>query len=285
VSTTVIQAEFRVDGVLVDATTAKLSDAAGVYGVKRNDTDAVVVADGTDLTHDGTGLYSYSFTDPAADLTYTYALEFVYSGQTYRSTGTLAGGTSATYPITLAEAKAQCRVTGTDEDDLITGMIAAATEDAEAIQNRTFVSRTRTFYRDDFTYDGYDASGRGYIELPYPPLQSITSIAYIDGDGVTQTLSADTYTVDTGGEAKLPGRIYLAYGESWPTVRSQHNAVTITAVCGYSSVSAIPYAVKQAIKLKVGDLYEHREDTVVGPAVSNRDASGDFLWKNRIVPV
>lgn len=94
-SVTFLTAEFRPSGVLTNATTAKLSDATGAYGIKRNDTGAVVVADGTSLLNPSTGVYTYSFTDPAQDLVYTYALEFVHNGITYRITGQLTGGTSA----------------------------------------------------------------------------------------------------------------------------------------------------------------------------------------------
>jgi len=73
-----------VGDVLTDVTTAKLSDPTGVYGVKRDDTDAVVVADGTAMTRTATGKYEYTFTEPAAGLSYTGYVEFVYDGNTFR---------------------------------------------------------------------------------------------------------------------------------------------------------------------------------------------------------
>jgi len=74
---------FDVGGVPTDVTSAKLSDPTGTYGIKRNDTDAVVVADGTDMTHSATGVYDYYFTD-VEDVAYTGYVEFVYRGATYR---------------------------------------------------------------------------------------------------------------------------------------------------------------------------------------------------------
>lgn len=94
-STRTVRANFRYNGVLTDATSAKLSDPTGTYGVKRDDTDAVVVADGTAMTKVSTGTYEYSFTEPASGLSYTAYVEFVYGGQTYylesdlASTGTV----------------------------------------------------------------------------------------------------------------------------------------------------------------------------------------------------
>jgi len=81
-ATRLISKNWRVEGVLTNVTTAKLSDPTGTYGVKRNDTDAVVVADGTSMTTSATGIYEYSFTD-IVDIAYTAYVEFVYEGTTY----------------------------------------------------------------------------------------------------------------------------------------------------------------------------------------------------------
>jgi len=59
----------------------------------------LVVADGTALTKTATGVYQYSFTDPAADLTYQYVLEIVYDGETFWITDTMLG--TPTAPGTL----------------------------------------------------------------------------------------------------------------------------------------------------------------------------------------
>lgn len=64
-------------------TTAKLSDPTGTYGVKRDDNDAVVVADGTAMTKVSTGLYEYEFDEPAEGLAYTGYVEFVHDGETF----------------------------------------------------------------------------------------------------------------------------------------------------------------------------------------------------------
>ncbi len=70
-STVTIRQVFNVNGVPTDVTSFVLSDAAGVYGVKRNDTGTLVVAGGTAMTWVATGTYEYTFTAPTAGLTYT----------------------------------------------------------------------------------------------------------------------------------------------------------------------------------------------------------------------
>lgn len=86
----------KVTGEAVAVTSVTLSSYDEAYGVKRNDTDAVVVADGTAMTCISTGRYRYEFDDPADDLTYTYCLEIVYSGETYWITGTITGPLAST---------------------------------------------------------------------------------------------------------------------------------------------------------------------------------------------
>lgn len=84
---------FKKDGALIEITSSKLSDPTGTYGVKRDDTDAVIVADGTAMTKVGTGVYTYSFDEPEGEtgLTYTYWVEWVYNGRTYRNQHTAIG--------------------------------------------------------------------------------------------------------------------------------------------------------------------------------------------------
>ena len=81
-ATRLIQKTWRVEGVLTNVTSAKLSDPTGTFGIKRNDTSAVVVADGTNMTNSATGIYEYSFED-VQDVAYTAYVEFVYAGSTF----------------------------------------------------------------------------------------------------------------------------------------------------------------------------------------------------------
>ncbi len=77
-----ISKTWVVENVLTNATSAKLSDPTGTFGIKRNDIDAVVVADGTDMTNSSTGVYEYSF-DDTDGVSYTAYIEIVYAGSTY----------------------------------------------------------------------------------------------------------------------------------------------------------------------------------------------------------
>lgn len=159
----------------------------------------------------------------------------------------------AVQPLSLADAKAHLRVTGSDDDADITAIIKAATAWVEQYTGRALITRTYQY--------GLRAFG-GWISLPAPPLLSVDAITYVDTDGATQTLAANQYQVDTLSEF---GLIEPAYNVTWPDTRDQANAVIVEYQAGYGGYAAtIPGDIVAALKLVVGQLYEHREQNVVG---------------------
>jgi uncharacterized phiE125 gp8 family phage protein len=155
----------------------------------------------------------------------------------------------AAEPITLAEAKLHLRVDHDDEDTFITSLITAAREYCEGFQNRAFITQTITLTLDEFPCE---------FVVPQPPLKSVTSIKYIDVNGVQQTLAASVYKVDTQSE---PGRIVPAYNQSWPGIRGDINSVEVIYEAGYGAAAAVPERIKAAIKLLVGHYYVNRQET------------------------
>jgi len=83
----------QVAAVNTDADSIVLSDSGGDYGVKRSDTNAVVVADGAGMTWVATGIYEYTFTVPEEGLNYAYSIEADNSGTITFTTGTLTHNT------------------------------------------------------------------------------------------------------------------------------------------------------------------------------------------------
>lgn len=177
----------------------------------------------------------------------------------------------AELPVTRALAKAHVRANADDtsEDDLFDQIIAAATEDAETHLWRKLVTQTW-----DIWFDGFPCGGEGF-EVPLPPLQSVTSITYVDADGVTQTLSSSLYQVDTSAE---PAVIRAAYNETWPVVRDQtQQVVKVRAVVGYGGAALVPKAIVQGILVLIADRYEHRESFVTGTIVSDLPSAARHL--------
>lgn len=162
-------------------------------------------------------------------------------------------------PVTLAEFKAHQRIDGTDEDDLCGSYIVTARTLCELQARRSFVTQTLQLRLEEWP-------SCAYIRLPRPPLQSVTSVTYVDSAGSTQTLSSGDYTVDGGGE---PGRIWLAYGKSWPTETLRPGpAITITYIAGYGAAAYVPPIYKHAIQLTAGHFYENREEVTMLPGLT-----------------
>ena len=149
--------------------------------------------------------------------------------------------------ITTAQAKEHLRITHSDEDTYIEAITLAASEWCEDFQNKVYVARAVVDYLDSFPTE---------IRPVRSPLISVTSIQYYDTDGALQTLANTVYDV---GTRKEPGRISLAYNQSWPDTYDQINAVVVTYQAGYVSRAVIPEEIKHAVKLLVGHLYENRE--------------------------
>lgn len=159
-------------------------------------------------------------------------------------------------PITLAEAKAHLRVTGSDDDAYITALIVAARQGAEHITGRALMAQTWELALNGFS---------DVIRLPNPPLTSIASVKYLDESGALITMDASSYLLDDHSE---PARLLPAYGTSWPATRDQANAVLIRYVAGYASAAIVPQEIKNWMLLRIGMLYENRESVVPGISIA-----------------
>lgn len=177
-------------------------------------------------------------------------------------------------PVTLTEAKEHLRVDIEDDDSLILTYIAAARRNVESWLHRALINQTFTLKLDEFP---------SVIRLPRPPLSSVTSIQYIDDDGVEQTVSSSVYTVDTDS---TPGLVYEAYDQDWPSdLRGIANQITVTYVAGFGADAAdVPETIRAGILMLAADLYEHREARMDSPvAVQENPTVERLLWPERFL--
>lgn len=137
-------------------------------------------------------------------------------------------------PLDLARAKDHLRVTDSESDSLIASLIASARAYAEFDTQRVLVVQTR-----DLTLDAFPSAGVPIDLWLGVPLVSVLSVKYVDTDGNTQTLATSVYTVDA---ASTPGRVFLAFDQSWPDTRAERNAVTIQYVAGYVTPFSVAVA-------------------------------------------
>ena len=162
--------------------------------------------------------------------------------------------------VTVAEAKAHCRVTSDAEDALFPRWIRAAREDAEHLTQRAIGTQTL-----ELRIDSFPGSGES-IELPRPPVASVTSVVYRDTLGASQTLSPAAYALrDTEAGALL---VPATPGAQWPDVDYFGGAVVITYVAGYTSAT-IPAGTASFILLEAATLYEARESAGEKPVAEH----------------
>ena len=156
-------------------------------------------------------------------------------------------GAPASEPVTLAEAKLHLAVTHTDHDALISSLITAAREQAEHRAQRSLIDQQWTLSLDAFPPE---------IELLMGRVTSVTSIQYVDPDGVTQSLpGAGAYLDNRSDYAQW---LVPAYGTDWPVTRDEVNAVTVVYRAGEASAANVPAGVKQWILLLVEQWYDNR---------------------------
>jgi uncharacterized phiE125 gp8 family phage protein len=141
-------------------------------------------------------------------------------------------------PILPEELKEQLRIDYTDHDPELQHLITEARMWAEDNElGRVLVNRTVTEKFREFEDE---------MELRWPTVSSITSVTYIDTNGVSQTAGTSYYEL---GQRYGIGVCRLKYGQTWPSTRDQEDAVTIVYVAGYGATRhSVPLAIRQAIK-------------------------------------
>jgi uncharacterized phiE125 gp8 family phage protein len=159
----------------------------------------------------------------------------------------------AAEPLTVADTitKLHLRVDSADEDSLLPVYISAARRMLEQETSRRLITQTWTLYLDEFPDEE--------IDLQIGPVQSVSSVKYVDEAGVQQTVSPLDYALDT---VTSPGWVLPTLGKTWPSTRAVANAVEVTFVCGYGATGAsVPEDLILWMLLHVSHWYENRAAT------------------------
>ncbi|MFD1556029.1 head-tail connector protein [Paraburkholderia silviterrae] len=203
-------------------------------------------------------------------------------------------------PVTLEEAKLHLRVIDSSEDALISLLITAARAHAENVCRRVFVTQKWDLFLDAFPFYTYYGVIPGYvpvdqlpsawmtmrnyavrfrgskIDIPFPRLQSVDAVQYIDALGNKQALDPSLYVVDNVSE---PGVLTPKTGTYWPDTLNTTNAVQISFTAGYGDAKDVPAGIKSWIMLRVATLYENREQV----AILNRGQVHDLPYVDQLL--
>lgn len=175
----------------------------------------------------------------------------------------------AAEPISLTEAKLQCRVDHSDDDALLGILIKAAREQAENELGRALITQTRELVQDEFTSP---------CVLRGAPVQAITSVKYLDTAGVEQTMNPADTLLDKDSS---PGYLHLAYGKEWPSTYAVPNAVRVRFTCGYGATGAnVPESIRHWMLIAIATWYAHRENIQAGQVI----ALPDRFWHRLLDP-
>lgn len=155
-------------------------------------------------------------------------------------------------PVSLAEAKAHCRVDTDTDNAYLASLIRAAREWCAAYCDETFVHTQYVMTLDSFPVE---------IELPRPPMATASgytavTVTYKNENQTTATLATNQYRVDRDS---TPGVLRTLYSGSWPSHLLDYNAVTVTWWGGVSADgTGVEQRIKNAILWLVGYWYERR---------------------------
>ena len=172
-----------------------------------------------------------------------------------------AEGESVAGLITLAQAKAQCRVDADDDDDLLSALILAASGLVEANVQRRYLPQTLAWV--------LQAWG-AHMVLPVAPGGdctgvTITDVTYVDENGTQQTLDPSIYWARPHGDTL---KVVLQWYQIWPWLGDGPERVVVNFQINQKS--APTPAAQHACRLLVSHWYNN-PDAVVG--VDNRDSS------------
>ena len=173
---------------------------------------------------------------------------------------------ASTAILTTAEAKTHLKVDTSADDTYIDNLVSAATESAQIFTNRYFINTTITQHGDNWN---------DIATLFKSKVSSITHIKYFDSDNSEQTLATSVWLSDINHQ---PARIGLKPNQSFPSLAERINAVNCKYVVGYgSAASDVPEGIREAVLLIVGNLYENRQEVVVGRIATELPKSAQYL--------
>ena len=153
-------------------------------------------------------------------------------------------------PVSLAEAKAHCRVDGATEDTLIASLILAARMHIERSLDLALIQQGWSLYLDRWPE-------RGWVELPLAPVGSLTAVRLYSPTDTFVTLDPSLFLLDTAAKR---ARLVRREAQAWPLPGRSANGIEIAFTAGYGAAADdVPMPIRLAIKLLLAHWYEARE--------------------------
>lgn len=210
-------------------------------------------------------------------------------------------GEAVDEPVSLDDAKKHLRVDGNDDDDLIGTMITSARTSCEERMQRSIVPQSWVLTQSSFGHPWIEQhsglqhaliSNPGWyrahshrfpdsVILPHPPIRTVESVQYLDVNRSRVTLDPSAYRLAVIGETLAMLR---PVGQAWPQTAREPDAVIVTYSAGWAEVAQIPAPIISWIKLRIGALYENREEFSAGEPIPQLGFA-DCLLDPHSIPV
>lgn len=160
---------------------------------------------------------------------------------------------------TTSEVKNYLKVDDATDDALIAAMLKAARQAVESRQNISTLTKTIVQKLERFPSSYKVATDyENVIKLLVYPVVSVSSITYLDENGVLQTLAQNLYEVDT-----YRGIIGEAVDQDFPDTYLSLNDVTITYTAGFGTAATdCPSDIRIAVLKLIANMYDNRGDSV-----------------------
>lgn len=153
-------------------------------------------------------------------------------------------------PLTVEELRARLNIVDDGiADEVLSAFITSARQGIDGVDG--WIGRALITQTWQLLLPGFPSCDGGRINIPLPPLQDVTAISYVDGDGATATLVSSDFDIRQGPRPFIEP----AYGKSWPSARYGSDAVTIEFIAGYGDEGEnVPEPIRSAIALQVSNI-------------------------------
>lgn len=177
---------------------------------------------------------------------------------------------TGTEPVSMAELKAQLRITSTADDAYLQKLIPRAREVAEKLTRRSIIAQSLTLSLD---FKGMQPRGRdewwdgvregsilmftpAQLTLLQPPTQTIVQVRTYDVNDQSSVFSASNYRLDNSDPMQY-ARLVLTYGAIWPAALRYLNSIQIDVTAGWAD-GTVPEGIQGAIADLAAWAYTHR---------------------------
>lgn len=149
-------------------------------------------------------------------------------------------------PVSLAEAKAQLRLSHSGDDAFLGGLIKAAREEVERATGMALINQTWRLVLDDIP-------SNGCVLIARHPVRQVLSVSVFGSEGEAAVVDPANYEADT---LSRPARLHFT---KRPERLRTMNGIEIDFEAGFGEAGTdVPDLIKRAMLLLVAHWYEFR---------------------------